>query len=519
MRPSLLLSAILCLFLLAGCRDDNPETAPVSVSDLEVVLNPSGFAPLTALLRFRTSDDVQVGLRIIGRNGPDSDIFQVFPELGREFAIPVLGLYGNYANEIELTFTDETAAFRGVQTVTINTPPLIADLPQVTVDTYLPGELVPGLHFVNYFGHAGRARPQRALFFDNFGAIRWYLDYSSHPVLNNLFYDNGMVPLANGNLVFGDGSTGTLYEIDRFGEILNTWSLQGYGFHHHVIEKPNGNFLVTVNDYSKPTVEDVILEIDRLTGEIVNTWDLNESLDNRRRAWPTDIANLEVDWFHANGLAYDADDDAILVSGRTQGTVKLSADNEVIWILAPHRGWGTAGEGTDLSTKLLQPLDAGGVPITDAAVREGTSNHPDFEWAWYQHSPILLPNGNVMVFDNGDNRNYVPTGFDSPSAYSRAVEYAIDEENGTIQQVWSYGKDRGQETYSRIVSKVSHLGTSDHVLFTPGAVRFQGNNYGKVIEIDRAADRTVFEATITPPTSVFNITFHNVLRVPLYPAP
>ncbi len=470
------------------------------------------------MLRFQTSDDVQVSLRVLGRNGPDSDLFHVFPELGREFTLPVLGLYANYANEVELTFTDETAAFRGAQTVTITTAPLIADLPQITVDAYLPGEPAPGMHFVNYFGHAGRMLPQRPFLFDNFGAIRWYLDFTDHPVLDRLFYDNGFTPLTNGNLVCGDGNSGALYEIDRLGFVVNTWSLQGYGFHHHVIEKPNGNLLVTVNDPGKPTVEDVILELDRTTGEIANLWDLNESLDNRRRAWPTNIANLEVDWFHANGLAYDAAADAILVSGRTQGTVKLSAANEVIWILAPHRGWTTAGDGTDLGAKLLQPLDAGGAPITDNAVLEGTTNHPDFEWAWYQHSPILLPNGHVMLFDNGDNRNYVPTGFDAGGAYSRAVEYAIDEDNGTIQQVWSYGKERGRETYSRIVSKVSYLAGTDHVLFTPGAVRFQNANYGKVVEVKRATDQVVFEATITPPNTIFNISFHNVLRVPLYPA-
>ena len=100
---------------------------------------------------------------------------------------------------------------------------------------------------------------------------------------------------------------------------LNTWNLFGLGFHHTLIEKPNGNFLVTVNDYSKPTEEDVIIEVDRNSGQIINRWDLDQSLDKNRKVWASNRANLEVDWFHANGLAYSATDDCIIVSGRTQG--------------------------------------------------------------------------------------------------------------------------------------------------------------------------------------------------------
>lgn len=50
-----------------------------------------------------------------------------------------------------------------------------------------------------------------------------------------------------------------------------------------------------------------------------------------------------------------------------------------------------------------------------------------------------------MIFDNGDNRNY-----QQPCSYSRTVEYEIDEEKMTIRQIWSYGKERDRETYSKI---------------------------------------------------------------------
>jgi len=308
-------------------------------------------------------------------------------------------------------------------------------------------------------------------------------------------------------LYFGDGNSGRIIEMDMLGRIVNAWPLPGYGFHHEVLEKPNGNFVVTVNKQGEPTVEDYLIEIDRASGVIVREWDLKQSLEYTRRAWPG-FGDQNVDWFHANGVAYDPQDDAIIVSGRTQGVVKLTNDNTVVWILAPHRDWGTAGDGTDLATKLLQPLDATGQPITDPAVLDGAVNHADFEWAWYQHAPELMPDGTLLVFDNGDNRNY--TG---QSLYSRAVQYRIDANAMTVQQIWQYGKERGAETFSRIVSDVDYHAAEDNVVFMPGAV----GTYGKAIEVDRTTRAVLFEATITPPIAPFGITFHRVERLPLYP--
>ena len=232
-------------------------------------------------------------------------------------------------------------------------------------------------------------------------------------------------------------------------------------------------------------------------------------MQNTRTAWTGD----SVDWFHANAVTYDPTDDTIIVSGRTQGTVKLTANNEVVWILAPHREWGQAGNGVDLNTLLLDPLDAQGQVISDLQVLDGAVNHPDFEWSWYQHAPLITPEGNLMLLDNGDNRNYLGN-----ELYSRAVEYKIDETDMTIQQIWQYGKERGAETYSRIVSDVDYIANEDHVIFSPGAVSFNGSLYGKSIEVAYPSGELIFEATIIPPMAFFDIiTLHRTERLTLYP--
>ena len=503
------LPIFLFLFVLLSCNDEYDLRI---VKEIQVIQNPSGQAPLTAQLLIETKRAVSVKMRVIGKNGSASDVIQEFPEVGESLNLMVLGLYPNYENQVELTFYNTKGKEIGQELVQIQTDPLSTDFPDITIDVPATGDVMTGMNLVNYFGFDTEQRPNRPFIFDNFGDIRWYLDLTEHEVLYSSFLDNGLNVLKNGNFVFGDKLTDALYEVDRYGEILNTWELEGYGFHHHIIEKPNGNFIVTVDDFSKNTVEDVILELDRTTGDIVNTWDLNISLDNTRDAWDTDLTNIAEDWFHGNGLEYDESDNTIIVSGRTQGVVKLNESNEVVWIMAPHKGWSTAGNGTDLTQYLLQPLDAQNQPITNQQVLDGETNHADFEWNWYQHSPVLMPNGNIVLFDNGDNRNYSDV-----EKYSRAVEFKIDETNKTIQQVWDYGKTRGAACYSRIVSKVWYFENEDNVLFTPGAVQYNGDDYGKIIEVDRSTNEVQFEATIRPPNVLFIITFHNAARVDLYP--
>lgn len=503
---------LLLFFIILACSEEDDTTKdPVTDVQISTTLNPSGLAPLSALLSIQTVENVRVRIRILGQDGPISNIEKEFPDFDNTFSLPVLGLYADFNNTLEVELLNSSGFVIETQNVSIQTQPLSSDLPDIEINSAVRSEMTPGFNLVNYFGHNSEPFPQEAFMFDSFGKIRWYVDFTGVPNLDNLFFDNGLNRLRNGNFIFGDIRSNRLYEIDMLGNIVNTYGLGGFGFHHHVIEKPNGNFLVTVNDPSKSTIEDVIIEIDRNAEIVLNTWDLTQSLDPLRRVWETDLADLDVDWFHANGLSYNEIDNTIIVSGRTQGTVKLNEANEVVWILAPHRDWSVAGNGLNLNQFLLEPLDAQGNPINDSQVLLGWNNLDDFQWAWYQHSPVLLPNGNLMLFDNGENRNYSGTG-----TYSRAVEYRIDDTNKTIQQVWDYGEENGLANYSRIVSKVEYHSATDHVLFTPGAVQNAGTIYGKVIELDHETSDVIFEATIYAPQAFFGITFHNAQRMPIY---
>lgn len=506
----LYLFTLITLFIFWGCKDNisTPHAGLDIVTNEKTTLNPSGYAPLTATIDLTTDIPVSVNLRIVGKHGTDSDVIHDFKAINKNHQLPVLGLYANFNNTVELTFYDSKGSDIGTQTYHIQTNPLINDLPTITINQADRSQMAPGMTLVSYFGYAGNSEPQRPFMFDKYGDIRWYLDYSTSPILNKLFYDVGVERLKNGDLYFGDISSDKIYEVDMLGRVIDSWPLGNYQFHHQVLEMPNGNFLVCASVKGAATDEDHVIEIDRYLKNVVHDWDLKKSLDYNRKSLTED----RTDWIHINAVQYDSTDNTIIVSGRTQGVVKLTMDNKVVWILGPHFGWGLSGDGVDLNSFLLHPLHSDGQAITDSSVIKGFTNASDFEWNWYQHAVKLLPDGHIMMFDNGDNRNY-----SGSVQYSRAVEFAIDKKNMTVKQVWSYGKQRGAETYSRIVSDVDYLPKENHVIWSPGAVYFGGKNYGKVIELDYNTKSVIFEATITPPIAYFGITFHRTERLSLYP--
>ena len=302
------------------------------------------------------------------------------------------GLYANYANTVELRLIGGRGDTTAQGTLTIQTGDLPPNMPTaITAAPFNQARVTPGLVLVSNFSTRDTDSPYTPFFMDVYGDIRWVLDYRSSDQLKTFGYDDGISRLRNGHFFFGDQATSRIYEVDLMGQVLRSWGLNGYTFHHEVREKPNGNFLVTVNKPGSTfktggaTIEDYVIEIDRATGRTLTEWDLKQSLDETRTAWQHDFG--DSDWFHGNAVVYDSTDNTIIVSGRHQGVVKLDNNNRVKWILGSHRGWTVNRRGEPLSKFLLQPLDANGRAIADSAVADGAKNSPDFEWSWYQHNP------------------------------------------------------------------------------------------------------------------------------------
>ena len=400
-----------------------------TIDNPKIIVNPYEISPLTALILFETRDLTAPTVTIVGED--ESTTFTKTFTPNKKHVLPIYGLYPDRNNEVIITLNGEDYTFH------IQTDPLPEDFALPTDVTADKEELDQELYFVTPSSQGYTAA------YDINGDVRWYLT-------ENMIWDvqrlrNGNIMLSSNRLINPPYYTTGLVEMDLTGKIYYEYVLPG-GYHHDVYELENGNLLVASNDFDSGTVEDYIVEIERDTGNIVKRIDLKEILpmDEGKNQMATDY-----DWFHNNSVWYDSDTNSITLSGRHQDAVVNIDYNslEINWIVGSHDGW-----SEEYQKYFLDPIG------------------DDFEWQWAQHAAMILPNGDLFVFDNGNNRS--KTEEDSVKAsdnYSRGVIYHINTIDKTIEQVWEYGKDRGSEFYSPYISDVDYLG-EDHYLIHSGGI-------------------------------------------------
>lgn len=296
--------------------------------------------------------------------------------------------------------------------------------------------------------------------------------------------------LPSGNILFSLTKEGVLREATPDGEIIRSWHLPNLRrpgkpaepgstaidiplFHHRTNVFPNGNLLLLgaearmlenwplkddVPDAPRGTarvIGDIVYEISP-AGGIVNQWSLLDILDPYRQSygscshyWRERGFPDSFDWCHANAAYYDASDNSILVSLRTQDCViKFSrASGELIWILGDQGNWRSPWK-----EKLLKPVG----PL---------------EWPYHQHDCSVTSSGTVLCFDNG---NFRATPFKAKMApeqsYSRAVEYDIDQTAMTVRQVWAYGEGPGERLFACYQGGALRLPQTGNTIITYGGI-------------------------------------------------
>lgn len=454
-----------------------------------VIQDPYKLSPLTALVSFNTVKPMKVAVEVKGKT-EDTSITHEFESYETEHIIPIYGLYADYNNQVIITLTDVDGnkKEKGIEIITQELP---NDLPraEITVDK-------------------GESNKEDLLFaastylmaFDNAGEVRWYLSDKT--------MGGGTTPilrLANGNLAIMSNrnvrsmyyQTG-VYEIDLFGHIYNEYIVQGS--HHEIQELTNGNLLIAAEKDDK-TTEDYIVEIDRETGKVVRSWDIGEILNIEKIADATysyqtyqdnkvsmveanegEIESVtrhtsEHDWFHNNAFDYIEEEGTMIVSGRQQDMVFKfdTKTGEIKWILSD-----PSDDFPDhLKDKLLVPQGEG------------------FEWQYGQHAVMQLPDGNIMLYDNGNFRSKsVGEMLDANDNYSRGVIYKVNEENMTVEQVWQYGKERGKELYTSYIGDVDYLGENHYLINFGGIIQDdEGNTFNTPMAI-LGMDNTKGMATI-----------------------
>ena len=415
-------------------KEKNLKAQGYTLESPNVVLNPYGNSPLTALVMFTTDEETQVEVTIKGKD-KNSTFTHTF-ESAKEHYLPIYGLYANKENEVILKVGEES------KTLKIKTEALPDNMALPTSVTAKKDKLGNDLYFFT------PSSSGYTVAYDVNGDVRWYLTNYALWKVDRL--ENGNLLLSTERLVNSPYYMTGMYEMTLLGKIVKEYSLPG-GYHHDYYEMPNGNFLVASDNFSSGTVEDYIVEMDRNTGEIVKTFDLTKILnkeDGKSENW------TQYDWFHNNSVWYDEKTNSITLSGRHMDAV-INLDYEtgkLNWII---------GDPTNWSEEYQKYFFT---PVGD-----------DFEWQWSQHAAMITPEGYVFILDNGNNKSKIESEYVPASkSYTRGVMYKIDTENMTIEQIWEYGKERGSSFYSPYISDVDYLDQNHYIVHSGGIVSVDG---------------------------------------------
>lgn len=205
-----------------------------TIENPNIILNPYGISPLTALILFETEEELKVKITILGKD-ENSTYTNTFESDTRHF-IPVYGLYPNTTNNIILECGDIK------KELTIETSPLPIEL----LVTESIDNNTNNLTFIS-----SDTYPYAI---DNNNEVRWYLTKE---------YTSKIEYLNNNHLLLSDNTikdSNSLVEIDLLGKIHKQYNL----------DTPYlGEYEET--DTSLIIKTDKLIELDKQTGDILNT--------------------------------------------------------------------------------------------------------------------------------------------------------------------------------------------------------------------------------------------------------
>ncbi|NNE26302.1 MAG: aryl-sulfate sulfotransferase [Saprospiraceae bacterium] len=474
-RINYLFATVLIAILFCACQSKEFNKSEIIEGEY-VISNPGdSISPLTKYIKLNTLLPVKWTSHVVG----DYPIYMSIDTFSQNLQIRVVGLRPATENKVAFKIeTKEGEYFK--DTLTIISDSLPAGYPDISILEDNLSDKDNYFHFADFsMGVKGKFHT-KPFVFDMNGEIRWYMDLSH--------FKKWASPIRyteSGTLLLGTGYN--IYEYDLMGNLLKQYNIWPYNPHHEILTLDNGNIIVAVDKVDQyirfeenyvVSKEDFIIEFDTSQNKVVYEWDLRQLLDVDRPFLSGDVKN--GDWFHMNAISYSAEDDCLIVSGKHQGVVKVDRDNNLKWIFAPHRGWGKSGvdgDGFETKSYLLTAINSKGEAYSDSIQDGFISGGPEFDWPWSQHATLLRKNGNLMLFDNGQFRYYEP----GPN-FSRLVEYEINEDEKTVEQEWEYGRARGKELYSAIISDIDLL-ENGNVLGTFGFLNQQDKHYARLIEL------------------------------------
>ncbi len=415
------------------------ESGEFTFDNPYLVIDPYESSPLTALVGFKTEEDMEVKITVPGDK--EEDTVEYIIETSKQHYVPIVGLYADRKNKVKLQLLKDGTLVEENE-ISIETE----GLPEELVDSIkVKGSEENVLMGMTFIAGGNFKKPHA---FDSSGNIRWFIDVltDGHGMF---FMENGRFMIMAGyNMVetdFRDYATG-IFEMDLMGRLHKIYDIPE-GVHHEIIEKtPDGNLLILANSL-RNHVEDTVVEVDRDTGEILREIDFNDIIIHEEY-------NDDYDWAHMNSMDYNYEENTAIFSIRDiSSVVKLDMDTEeIIWMISDPEIW----EGTEYGKYLLKSLNN-----EDKWFYE---QHSAFEVEDLDNNPDTL---DLMIFDNRVVRSKTMTvEVKKDIEKSSVIYYAIDEENRTIEE-----KRRFINSHAFITSNYDMFMEENRLFANHGSVR------------------------------------------------
>jgi hypothetical protein len=210
---------------------------------------------------------------------------------------------------------------------------------------------------------------------------------------------------------------------------------------------------------------DVIIETDR-TGKIFWEWNSFDHYKITDVTSDIDLTQPVIDWSHINSIWEDKDGNLLFSVRHFDEITKIDKNNgQIIWRMG----------GSKCKNNQFSFID---------------DDYNGFTGFSHQHSVSVLPNGNILLFDNGNLKE---------PQFSRAVEYQIDQNAKTAKKVWEYRTT--PDLYQPNMGSAYRQSNGTTIInFT-----FLGNPTSRIIEV-RPDNSIAFELNLTPIVQIYRAT-------------
>jgi hypothetical protein len=250
--------------------------------------------------------------------------------------------------------------------------------------------------------------------FDNYGMIKYFENSYNGGVQKHLSNGQWIIVSPDPNLLYIYDKKLQLTDSIRLPFTSDTFFINNHDF----MLLSNNRFMIAMTKVKIMDLSHIVdggqtnarvmgqtlMEVDK-AGNIYWSWDCFDYHDITEVTNDVDLTQMVIDFTHFNSFALDLDGNLLVSFRNIDQVMKINRTNgNIIWRIG-----GSASKSNQFQ------------------FTNDTEN--GFYGFSHQHSIFILPNGNLLLYDNGNMK---------PIFYSRAVEYQLDQTNKIATKVWEY---------------------------------------------------------------------------------